>query len=227
MTPEVTAADLPAYSKDYGMENALWASDPANSHKISTSNILQRYKFSPGGKSGYFNGVADVTAAMSSPSGGVYRFPVEGLTEPKSRELWWMVERQKPEMIKTLVSVTKQKSTLGTDAVKILAVVKSSFESREADLVGGPATIDTYLGLESLLTESQGVELKKATERYKELGKAKELKEELQARAIYRQCEELLASPKTGAAEAGKANLATLAKKFPNTKYGQMAAAAN
>jgi hypothetical protein len=222
--PEVTLADLPAFSKDFNMENALWAADPPNSHKISTSNIWQKYHFAPGGKMGYFDDSADVKRIMSSPTGGTFRYVVEGLTDPKARELWWMVERQKPEAVKVLVSVTKQKSPLGVDAVKIFNVVKSTFESRETELVGGPVTIATYEGLEALLSESQGIELKKATARYKELGKAKELKDELQARSIYQQCQELLVSQKGGLPEAGKANLATLAQKFPNTKYGQLAA---
>lgn len=226
MTPEVTAADLPAFSKDYGMENALWASDPANSKNISTKNIMQQYKISPGGKEGNFRNLSDVKTAMSGPSGGTHRFSVEGLTDPKAQELWWMVERQKPESIKTLVAVAKQKSTLGSDATKILAVVKPTFENRETELVGAPATMQTYEELETLLTESQGIELKKASLRYKELTKAKELKDDIQARSIYRQCEELLTSPKAGAPEAAKANLATLAKKFPDTKYGKLAAEA-
>jgi hypothetical protein len=222
----MTAADLPAFSKEHGMENALWASDPANAKNISTKNIMQRYKISPGGKSGSFSNVSDVKAAMSAPNSGSHRFPIEGLTDPKAQELWWMVERQKPDCIKTLMAVTKQKSTLGSDAAKILAVVKPTFESREAELVDAPVTMQTYEGLETLLTESQGIELKKASLRYKELTKAKELKDEIQARSIYRQCEELLTSPKAGATEGAKANLATLAKKFPDTKYGKLAAEA-
>jgi hypothetical protein len=224
VTPEVTAADLPAFSKEFNMENALWASDPANSLNISTKNILQTSFISMGGKADFFENAGQVKTIMSAPSGGVFRYAVEGLIDPKARELWWMVERQKPEAVKTLVLVTKQKSPLGADAVKILAVVKSTFEKSETELLAAPASIATYESLEALLTESQGVELKKAAVRFKELGKAKELKDELQARSIYQQCQELLVSQKGGAPEAGKANLATLAKKFPNTKYGQLAA---
>jgi hypothetical protein len=222
--PEVTLADLPDFSKEFNMENALWATDPANTKKISTSNIWQKFHFAPGGKMGYFNGSADVKRIMGSPNGGTFRYVVDGLTDSKAKDLWWLVERQKPDAVKILVSVSKQKTTLGIDAVKILNVVKSSFEKREAELVDGPVTMATYESLESLLTESQGLELKKATARYKELGKAKELKDELQARSIYQQCQEQLVSQKGGAPEAGKANLVTLAKKFPNTKYGQLAA---
>lgn len=206
------------------MESALWATDLANSHKISTSNIWEKYHFAPDGKVDHFDDSADVKRIMSSPTGGTLRYVVDGLTDPKARELWWMVERQKPEAVKVLVSVTKQKSPLGADATKILAVVKSVFESHETELISGSVTMATYESLEALLTESQGVELKKSAVRYKELGKAKELKDELQARSIYRQCQELLVSQKGGAPEAGKANLATLAQKFPNTKYGQLAA---
>ena len=224
VTPEVTAAELPAFSKEFNMESALWASDPANSLNISTKNILQTSFISMGGKADFFENAGQVKTIMSAPSGGVFRYAVDGLTDPKARELWWMVERQKPEAVKVLVSVTKQKSPLGADATKILAVVKSVFESHETELISGSVTMATYESLEALLTESQGVELKKSAVRYKELGKAKELKDELQARSIYRQCQELLVSQKGGAPEAGKANLATLAQKFPNTKYGQLAA---
>lgn len=226
--PEVTPAEMPEYSKGFNMENALWASDPGNSHKISTSNILQTYKMSPGSTSpGYFNGLAGVKTAMSSPTAGSFRYKVDGLADPKATELWWMVERQKPEMVKTLVAVAKQKGPLGTDAVKILDVVKASFQTREADLVAAPATMQTYEGLESLLAEGQGLELKKATERYKELSKDKEMKDELTARTIYRQCQELLASQKANAPAAGKANLETLQKKYPSTVYGKLAGGAN
>ena len=224
VTPEVTAAELPAFSKEFNMENALWASDPANSLNISTQNILQTSFISMGGKADYFKNSREAKAVMSAPSGGEFRYVVDGLTDPKARDLWWMVERQKPEAVKVLVSVTKQKSPLGVDAAKILAVVKSTFEKSETELLAAPVSIATYESLEALLTESQGVELKKAAVRFKELGKAKELKDELQARSIYQQCQELLVSQKGGAPEAGKANLATLAKKFPNTKYGQLAA---
>jgi hypothetical protein len=224
VTPEVTAAELPAFSKEFNMENALWASDPANSLNISTKNILQTSFISMGGKADYFENSREAKAVMSAPSVGVFRFVVEGLTDPKARELWWLVERQKPEAVKTLVSVTKQKSPLGADAVKILAVVKPTFEKTETELLAAPVSMATYESIEALLTESQGIELKKAAARYKELGKAKELKDELQARSIYRQCQEQLVSQKGGAPEAGKANLATLAQKFPNTKYGQLAA---
>ena len=109
------------------------------------------------------------------------------------------------------------------DAAKILALVKPTFESRETELVAAPVTMKTYEDLEALLTESQGLELKNASARYKELTKAKELKDEIQARSIYRQCQEMLKSTKPTTAEAGKTNLATLAKKFPETKYGQLA----
>jgi hypothetical protein len=224
VTPDVTAADMPAFSKDYGMVNALWASDPSNKNKISTRNILQKYLISPGGKSGRFDSLAEAKDLMSSPKCGTFRYPVAELTDPKARELWWMVERQKPDSVKTLVAVTKQKSTLGSDAMKIFAVVKTSFETRETELVQAPANMETYEGLEALLFESRGIELKKATDRYKELGKAKELKDEIQARSIYRQCSELLISPKGGAPETAKANLAALAKKYPDTKYGRLAA---
>ena len=206
------------------MENALWASDPANLLNISTKNILQTSFISMGGKADFFENAGQVKTIMSAPSGGVFRFVVEGLTDPKARELWWMIERQKPEAVKTLVLVTKQKSPLGADAVKILAVVKPTFEKTETELLAAPVSMATYESLEALLSESQGIELKKAAARHKELGKAKELKDELQARSIYRQCHEQLVSQKGGAPEAGKANLATLAKKFPNTKYGQLAA---
>ena len=184
VTPEVTAAELPAFSKEYNMENALWACDPANAEKISTNNILQRYHFPPGGilpdnDSCYFKTADDVKAAMGTASSGTFRYAVEALTDPKARELWWMVERQKPEAVKTLVLVTKQKSPLGADAVKILAVVKSTFEKTETELLAAPVSMATYESLEALLTESQGIELKKAAARHKELGKAKELKDEL------------------------------------------------
>jgi hypothetical protein len=227
ITPEVSAADLPAYAKEYGMDNALWANDPANVMNISLNNILQSAMYAPGGNESNlgFQGVAArVEPVISGPSAGTFHYPVEGLTDPKAKELWWMVERQKPEAVKTLVAVAKQKSPLGVDSAKTLAVVKAALEARQAELVEAPATMATYESLESLLTEGQGIELKKAGDRYKELGKAKELKDELTARTIYRQCQEMLASPRPPTQAAGKENLAALAKKLPGTVYGRLAA---
>jgi hypothetical protein len=82
----------------------------------------------------------------------------------------------------------------------------------------------TYESLEALLAEAQGIELKDASARYKALGKDKEFKGELDARSAFQQCQALAASPKADNQAAAKAGFAQIAKKYPDTFYGQRAA---
>jgi hypothetical protein len=234
IAPDIDLKDLATFNKDgnCGVDYALWARDPANIENISTRNTLQLSLIRPNGQKPvplpFRDVLKELGPLLKAPEAGTFRLPVTGLTDAKSLDLWWQVERQRPDAIKNLVAVEgiKKKGPLQADAAKILAVVKEAFAKRETELVAAPATMATYEELERLLTEGQGLELKQATARYKELTKAKEMKDEIQARAIYRKCQELLASPRPDPQAEGRAGLAMLIKKFANTMYGKKAALA-
>ncbi len=225
ITPELSAEELKTFDKDnnYGLEHALWANDPRNRKNISLNNILQTDMLHPDGSVGYFEGLQTLKS-LKGTAAGSFHYPIEGLTEPKIKELWWSVERGYPGAIKNLQSVAGKKSPAQADAVRILDAVKAATSKRQDDLVGAPATMETYEAIEAFLTASEGLDTKKALARLKELKAAKELKDELKARDIYQQCQQLLASPKPDSIKSGKENMATLAKKFPSTVYGQKAA---
>ncbi len=140
------------------------------------------------------------------------------------KEVWWQVERQQPEAVKNLVTVAKVKSPAQPELQSVLATVTTRLQARQAELVAAPATFTTYEALENLLREGQGVDLKDALARLKELGKDKAMKPELDARTAYRSCQTLLASTKPADQTAGKAGLPQIAKRWPDTAYGRRAA---
>jgi hypothetical protein len=229
-TPDFPPPEVLALNKDrgYHMDNALWASDPLNHENISLQNVYQQY---------YYNGdhrieqsiswnSADqaIEAAFSSAQAGVFRYPVDGLSDATAKDVWWQVERQRPNAVRTLVASAKGRSAAQLELQKVLEVVKASFAQRESDLVAAPVSMATYESLEALLAEAQGLELKDAGGRCKALGKAKELKGELDARSAFQQCQAMAASPKPDSQAAAKAGFAQIAKRYPETQYGQRAA---
>ncbi len=82
----------------------------------------------------------------------------------------------------------------------------------------------TYEGLEALLQQAKPIVLKPAADKLKELGKDATIKNELKARAIYLQCQEVIAHPNPQKQQAGREGLDTLGKKYNNTVYGKKAA---
>jgi len=138
--------------------------------------------------------------------------------------VWWAVERGYPGALKALVSAAAKKSPQQADLTKILDAVKAATAKRQDELVAAAPSMGAYEALETFITDSDGLDTKKAIARLKELKAAKEMKDELKAREIYQQCQGLLSSPKPDSQKAGKENMAMLAKKMPGTVYGQKAA---
>ena len=230
-TPDFGPAETVALNRDrsYHMDHALWASDPANSHNISLQNVYQVAVY--GGDHRERDGLQNTAAVptfetfFSSSEAGRFRYPADGLGDARVKEVWWQVERQQPDAVKNLAAAAKLKSSAQPELLSVLATVTTSLQGRQAELVAAPATFATYEGLEALLREGQGVDLKEAAARLKELGKDKAMKPELDARTAYRTCQTLLASTKPADQAAGKAGLPQIAKRWPDTAYGRRAAA--
>ncbi len=165
-----------------------------------------------------------IETAFSSSSAGEFRYPVDGLSDATAKDVWWQVERQRSNAVRTLVASAKGKAPAQLELQKVPEVVKASFAQRESDLAAAPVSMATYESLEALLAEAQGLELKDASLRYKALGKAKELRSELDARSAFQQCQAMAASPRPDSQAGAKAGFAQIAKKYPETLYGQRAA---
>ena len=225
ITPDLTPEDLVNWAKDVGVEHALVGQDTRNEQKIGLSNILQRATYR-GGKSSSLPGGDNLVGAATAcidKGAGTYRFPVDGLTDDKAKTVWWMIERDQPQAMDTLMAARKNKA-VKDDAEKIYSVVETSLTKRQETLLAADTSMATYEGLETLLTQAKPVMLKPASEKLKELGKDATIKNELKARAIYQQCQELLAHPNPQKQQAGREGLETLGKKFGDTMYGKKAA---
>lgn len=227
LTPDLTPGELVEWTKERGMEGAFVGQDTRNVEQISTNNIFQggiyrngrqvgSLQFSPGD-------VDAVKSRIAAKDAGSFSYAVEGLSDPRAVEVWWMVERNKPQAMETLMAARKNKA-VKDDADKIYAVVEASLTKRQDALLAAEPGMATYEGLETLLAQAKPVVLKPATEKLKELGKDATIKNELKARAIYQQCQELLAHPNPQKQQAGREGLETLAKKFADTVYGKKAA---
>jgi hypothetical protein len=226
LTPDLTPAELVEWTKERGLEGALVGQDTRNESRISTNNIFQSDIFRAGKRIGRLvfdnSDVATVTSLISAKDAGSFTYPVEGLSDPRATEVWWMVERNRPQAMETLMAARKNK-VLKDDAEKIYAVVEGSLLKRQESLLSGDADMATYEGLEALLLQAKPITLKPASERLKELGKDAAIKQELKARAIYQQCQELIAHPNPQKQQAGREGLETLAKKYGDTVYGKKA----
>ena len=227
LTPDLTPAELVEWTKERGMEGAFVGQDTRNTHNISTNNIFQGEIYR-GGKmvDQLMLSPADVDVVKSliaAKDAGTFTFPVEGLSDPRAVEVWWMVERNKPQAMETLMAARKNKA-VKNEAEKIYAVVEASLFKRQETLLAAGSSMATYEGLETLLTQAKPVVLKPATEKLKELGKDATIKNELKARAIYQQCQEMIAHPNPQKQQAGREGLEILGKKFGDTVYGKKAA---
>ncbi len=228
-TPDFDVTALKSFDKDrgYNMTHALYASDPSNRMDISLKNIFQPLVFVPGQRTAFLDSLDQLKTMVTPQTAGSYRFTPDGITKPQIKELWWAVERGRPGALKALVSAGqgKQATGPGAEAAGLLERVKAAAQTREAELAAGPVSIETLEAIEVFCMDYEGLDVKKMQARYRELKAAKELKDDLRARDIYRQCHELLASSKPAEQAAGKEGLATLAKKFPATVYGKKATA--
>lgn len=227
VTPDLTPAELVEWTRERGLDGALVGHDTRNSRQVSTSNIFQSEIYRGGkrtGRLGFEPGdVAAVKSLISEKDAGTFTFPVEGLKDPRAIEVWWMVERNKPQAMETLMAARKNKA-VKEEADRIYAVVEASLLKRQETLLAADASMTTYEGLEALLLQAKPVVLKPAAEKLKELGKEPVIKNELKARAIYQQCQEMIAHPNPQKQQAGREGLETLAKKFGDTVYGKKAA---
>lgn len=227
VTPDLTPTELVEWTKERGLEGAFVGQDTRNDRKISTSNIFQSEIYRGGKRSGGLgfdaSDVATVKTMISAKDAGSFTFPVDGLSDPRAVEVWWMVERNKPQAMETLMAARKNK-TVKDEADKIFTVVEASLLKRQETLLAGDTSMATYEGLETLLTQAKPVVLKPATEKLKELGKDATIKTELKARSIYQQCQEMMAHPNPQKQQAGREGMETLAKKFGETVYGKKAA---
>lgn len=227
VTPDLTPQDLVEWTKTNGLENALVGQDTLNPYKVGLQNILQERDYRGGKRvrvSGYGNAfIDDVRGYLDKGDVGTFRFPVDGLSDEKSKTLWWMLERDKPQAMEALMGARKNKA-MKEDADKIYSVVEASLTKRQEALIAADASMATYEGLEALLTQAKPMVLKPASEKLKELGKDATIKKELKARDIYQQCQELIAHPNPQKQQAGREGLETLAKKYGDTVYGKKAA---
>ncbi len=227
LTPDLSPAELVEWTKERKLDGALVGQDLRNSQRISTNNIFQGEIYRGGKQVGQLQfSAADVEAVktrVTAKDAGTFTYPVDGLSDPRATEVWWLVERDKPQAMETLMAARKNKA-LKDDADKIFSVVEASLNKRQDTLLAADASMTTYEGLETLLLQAKPVVLKPASERLKELGKDATIKGELKARAIYQQCQELIAHPNPQKQQAGREGLATLAKKFAETVYGKKAA---
>jgi hypothetical protein len=232
ITPDVAPGDLLALddSRNYHMVNAFYATDPANREHISLQNIMQVRLMSPSGAVQMlpFDNLVSVIKShlpdSSSAAAGSYRISRDGLSEPAVIELWWAVERARPDAVKTLMSSAR--SAKLPAEVRVLADrVTAFYAAREQELSAAPATLETVESLEVLLTESKGLPMALAHKRYHDLQHAKELHNELRARDEFSQCKTLLRSNRPADQSDGRDGLAAISHQFPTTVYGAKATA--
>jgi len=227
LTPDLTPGELVEWTKERGLDGALVGQDTRNEHRISTNNIFQSEIYRGGKAVGQLDfkpgDVATVKSLIAAKDAGTFTYPVDGLSDPRAIEVWWMVERNKPQAMETLMAARKNKA-VKDEADKIYAVVEASLTKRQDALLAADASMATYESLETLLAQAKPIALKSAADKLKELGKDATIKNELKARAIYQQCQELLAHPNPQKQQAGREGLETLAKKYGNTVYGKKAA---
>jgi len=126
--------------------------------------------------------------------------------------------------VQDLVSAARG-SPPGSQGRILLDRVTAFYQAQEANLCAAPATMETLESLEALLSEAKGITLKKAKGRYHDLTHDKALKDELQARDEYAQCDALLHSGKEQDRSDAKDGLGIIASRSPNTLYGRKAAA--
>ena len=224
VTPDRSPSQLSSYSESVGLEGALFAKDTANTRNISLNNIYQ-FGMMHNGKM-LRSGLHTPTSLKNlvTKMEPTYRYDVGELENPLAKELWWMVERGHPEGMKTLVKAAKR-SAIKEDAQKILDIVDGQFQSKAQELMAAPASMDTYEEIEELLTEGKGLDLKDLAKHYKDMGRSKEMKDEIKAKTAFMKIVNALERSGIEKKRAqAKGAFAQLAEALPDTKYGQLAA---
>lgn len=225
-TPDHADDALREWAKNHSLDRCLVATDTRNALDISLKNIWQVRAYDAKGEPQ--NGVGGSSLKellIFAAAHGQHRLPVPGLTDSKVTELWWAVERRRTKAVPALLAAAKAKSPQKAQLDLVVAAVRAEAEARQAALIDAPADLATVEGSEALLGECEGLDLKPARDRLKALLKDKALKAELEARTIWRTCQVMVGNPRVNVQKEGRANLAELAKRFPDTVYGRKAAA--
>lgn len=224
VTPEFAGDQLKAYAEAVckpitGI--ALFANDPANKEQISLKNIAQARLWVDGAVR--MVDYQHVPEAVKDPfhASTAFLFPVGCELSPAGKTAWWGVERGRPGAFASCVSSAKK----NPEAKAIVEVVSKVLLSRQETLLAAPGTMATYESLEDFCADGGGLpELKPSAERLRTLAKDKTIIVELKAREIYRNASKQASSVKPNDRETGKATLAQLAIKMPDTVYGKKAA---
>lgn len=233
VTPDLQGSDLEGWAKAHGYVGAVVGYDPANRESISLNNIFQGEILPPAGRGQNLEfgagSLAQVKAAIAAPGVGKPRFAVPELAQAPAAELWWACERERPQAVRRLAAANtqlarKKDDPLKTEVAAVYDAVKAACEAEQTAAVAAAPSMAAYEALESLLQRYDGLDLKPAIARLKELGRDKAMKAELAAREVWRQCERLKASQKRSDQQAYKDTIAALAKRYPDTVYGARAA---
>ncbi len=220
ITPDIKGPALKAFQDSKGVQNALVAHDPVNNKNISLNNILQCFQVDPSGSERRVNSQGLSGASKALLSSGKHRISKEGIADQKALDIWWMLERGRDGVIAPLVKLAKKND----DCKKLLEAVQSKYDSGFAEIKEMGVSIDAYDALEALIIAHNGLDTKDAKKHLKSLAKEKSLKEELKARGVYMKIQQMLKSNKPKDQSAGQAGLGELAKRYPDTKYGKLAA---
>lgn len=232
ITPDLSGDVLVEWAKTHGYVGAAVGYDPRNRMKVSLNNIFQGRMRLPDGRTDYLKmsneDVALVSRLAANPQVGVFRYPVDDLTMPASKELWWACERDRPQAIRSLVAaevqVAKKKDEiLKAEVAKVAASVRGVFEPERDRLISAPSDMAAYESLESLVVRYDGFDLKSVIARLKDMNKDKAMKKELTARDVWRKCVKLKASSKPSDQLSAEQGLALLAKQYADTVYGKRA----
>jgi len=197
---------------------ALMAHDPTNMENVSLNNIVQvrlidgNLNMRQVAMNGTHDAVIETLRAAKA-----YRYPVTDIDDERALHLWWAIERGTPGALKAAVANRKKHPQVSQ--------ISDQCAAREAALLAAPADLATVEGLEALLAESDGLPLKDAQTRLRDLIKDKDLKDEFAARSAWRTCAALLKSSQAKDQEKGRAGMAQIATRFPDTVYGKRAAA--
>lgn len=225
LTPDHEADALKSYVQSACpriANTALFAHDPINAKKISLNNIWQGSIFANGKERMLpFDNISAEVSPMLRASTSAYRYPIADLPE-SAKQAWWLIERGRPG---ALASAIKARAK-DPNAKLIVDAVEQVLVKQQEPLLSAPESLDTVEALEALIAQGEGLPaLKPASERLKVLMKAPALKDELKARELYLATEDQLQSTKPKEREAGVANRAKIAQKYPDTVYGKRAAA--
>ena len=226
VTPEFAGEQLKAYAAANCapiLQTALFAHDPGNRRDISLKNIYRAELWIDGACQTVDQRAVAEAVAEPFKASSAFVFPVSCELSDQGKAAWWAVERGKPGAFAACVQGQKK----NPEAKAIVEAVEKSLLARQEKLVTAEPSMAGYEALEDLCADGGGLpSLKPSAERLRALGKDPVLKDELKAREIFRTATKQAAGKKPSEIEAGKATLAQLGQKLPNTVYGQRAAVA-